>query len=96
MALPASQQRVLDAIESELRIADPKLIRAFAAFNSVTSTAGMPPAEQPRQRRARAGRHRRPRSGRRRAILPWLIGVVVVSLLIARATARQRPGQQRE
>ena len=82
MALPASQQQGLDAIESEFRIADPKLIRAFAAFGGVTGTTGMPPAEQVRRRRARAGRHRRPRSGRRQAILAWVIGVVVVSLLM--------------
>lgn len=82
MALPASQQRVLDAIESELRIADPKLIGAFAAFGGVTGTAGRPPAEHLMRRRARTGRHRRPRSGRRPAILAWVIGVVVVSLLM--------------
>jgi hypothetical protein len=81
MALPASQQRVLDAIESELRIADPKLIRAFEAFGSVTGTAGRPSAERLRRRRARMAR-RASRSGRRPAILAWLVGVVAVSLLM--------------
>jgi ferric-dicitrate binding protein FerR (iron transport regulator) len=81
MALPASQQRVLDVIESELRIADPKLIRAFAAFSNITGTADMPRAEQLRRRRTRTAR-RPSRSGRRPAISAWLIWVVVVSLLM--------------
>jgi hypothetical protein len=46
MGLPASEQLVLDMIESDLRNADPQLASAFAAFTSVTRKAGLPATEQ--------------------------------------------------
>src|SRR5258706_16395195 len=46
MGLPASEQFVLSAIESDLRITDPELIIAFAPFTSVTYRASMPVTEQ--------------------------------------------------
>ena len=45
MALPVSEQLVLDAIEKQLKAEDPRLSLDFAAFNSVTSRAGMPITE---------------------------------------------------
>jgi hypothetical protein len=46
MGLPASEQFVLSAIESDLRTTDPELIIAFASFTSVTYRASMPVTEQ--------------------------------------------------
>ena len=46
MGLPASEQFVLSAIESELQTTDPELAIAFASFTSVTHRASMPVTEQ--------------------------------------------------
>jgi len=46
MALPVSEQLVLDAIEKELNTEDPRLYLDFAAFTSVTSRAGTPVTER--------------------------------------------------
>lgn len=41
MGLPASEQRVLDVIENDLRITDQELAAAFAAFTRFTSGTRM-------------------------------------------------------
>ncbi len=46
MGLPASEQRVLDTIEKELRITDQQLAGAFAAFTKFASNARVPGAER--------------------------------------------------
>jgi hypothetical protein len=46
MALPVSEQLVLDAIEKQLKAEDPRLSLDFAAFTSVTSRAGVPITER--------------------------------------------------
>jgi hypothetical protein len=46
MALPVSEQLLLDAIEKQLRAEDPRLSLDFAAFASVTSRAGIPITER--------------------------------------------------
>jgi hypothetical protein len=46
MALPVSEQLVLDAIEKQLKAEDPRLSLDFAAFASVTSRAGIPITER--------------------------------------------------
>jgi len=46
MGLPASQQRILEAIQSDLRATDPVLFGLLLAFASVTRKAHMPAAEQ--------------------------------------------------
>jgi hypothetical protein len=46
MALPVSEQLVLDAIEKQLKAEDPRLSLDFAAFTSVTSRAGIPITER--------------------------------------------------
>jgi hypothetical protein len=58
MSLPASQQRALDAIDSELRGADARLARMFSVFTELTRQEKMPPAEtfQPVRWWTRAGR----------------------------------------
>lgn len=46
MALPVSEQLLLDAIEKQLKADDPRLSLDFAAFASVTSRAGVPITER--------------------------------------------------
>jgi hypothetical protein len=46
MALPVSEQLVLDEIEKQLQAEDPRLSLDFAAFASVTSRAGIPVTER--------------------------------------------------
>jgi hypothetical protein len=46
MGLPASEQRVLDTIENELRITDRQLKAAFAAFTRFASGTRMPRPER--------------------------------------------------
>jgi hypothetical protein len=46
MSLKASEQIVLDAIEHNLRTADPELSIAFESFASVTAHLGLPESEQ--------------------------------------------------
>ena len=46
MGLPASEQRVLEMIESDLRIADQHLAAAFAAFTTFASGTRMPKTER--------------------------------------------------
>ncbi len=46
MGLPASEQRVLDAIENDLRITDQQLAAAFAAFTRFASGMHMPGPER--------------------------------------------------
>jgi len=46
MALPVSEQLVLDAIEKQLKAEDPRLSLDFAAFTSVTSRTGIPITER--------------------------------------------------
>ncbi len=63
MSLPASQQRALDAIDTDLRIADRRLASMFSVFTELTRLEKMPLAEtfQPVRWWTRAGR----RAGRR-------------------------------
>ncbi len=58
MSLPASQQRALEAIDSDLRGADARLARMFSIFTELTQLEKMPPAEtfQPVRWWTRAGR----------------------------------------
>jgi hypothetical protein len=61
MSLPASQQRVLDAIESALKRREPRLASMFAIFTRLTNSEGLPRTEvldvvpwwSPRRYRAR-------------------------------------------
>ena len=46
MGLPASEQRVLDTIENDLRITDQQLAATFAAFTRFASGTRMPRAER--------------------------------------------------
>ena len=46
MGLPASEQRVLDTIEYDLRITDHQLAATFAAFTRFASGTRMPGAER--------------------------------------------------
>src|SRR5271165_4456709 len=46
MSLKASEQIALDAIEHNLRIADPELTIAFESFATVTGHAALPQSEQ--------------------------------------------------
>ena len=46
MGLPASEQRVLDTIENDLRITDQQLAAAFAAFTTFASGTRMPRPER--------------------------------------------------
>ena len=46
MGLPASEQRLLDTIENDLRITDQQLAAAFAAFTRFASGARMPRPER--------------------------------------------------
>jgi hypothetical protein len=58
MTLPASQQRALDALDTNLRGADIRLARMFNVFTELTRLEKMPSAEtfQPVQWWTRAGR----------------------------------------
>ena len=46
MGLPASEQRVLDTIENDLRITDQQLAAAFAAFTRFASGTRTPRPER--------------------------------------------------
>ena len=46
MGLPASEQRVLDTIENDLRITDQQLAAVFAAFTRFASGTRMPRPER--------------------------------------------------
>ena len=46
MGLPASEQRVLEMIENDLRITDRQLAAAFAAFATFASGTRMPRPER--------------------------------------------------
>ena len=46
MGLPASEQRVLEMIENDLRITDQQLAAAFAAFATFASGTRMPRPER--------------------------------------------------
>ena len=59
-----SEQRILDAIETQLRSEDPRLAACFIAFTSVTRNAGMPPTEQLTGGCRAASRRRHRRGGR--------------------------------
>lgn len=70
MALPVSEQLVLDAIEKQLNTEDPRLSLDFAAFTSVTSRAGTPVTERlDASATAMAGSGARPETPARRFIL---------------------------
>jgi len=58
MSLPASQQRALDALDSDLRVADKRLASMFRVFTELTRLEKMPLAEtfQPARWWTRAGR----------------------------------------
>jgi hypothetical protein len=45
MSLPASQQRVLDAIENALKRREPRLASMFAIFTRLTTSEGLPRTE---------------------------------------------------
>ena len=70
MTLPASQQRALDAIDSDLRGADTRLASMFRVFAELTRLEKMPPRETIQAVRwwTQAGRRaaRRPRGGQPR------------------------------
>ena len=91
MALPTSQQRILDAMESDLRITDPQLTCAFAAFSTAAREARMPAAERlsgPFRRMAR----RTSRRGRRSVFPGWMYALVAVVLLVASGAALSLSG----
>ncbi len=58
MSLPVSQQRALDAIDSDLRVADTRLASMFRVFTELTRLEKMPLAEtfQPARWWTRSGR----------------------------------------
>jgi hypothetical protein len=103
MSLPASQQRVLDAIDSDLRGADIRLDSMFSVFTQLTRLDKMPPAEtyQPVRWWTRAGRARRARTGRRAAsrlgtivLIPLLLAATLSLLLLTMLTTRSTgPGR---
>ncbi|HCU97086.1 MAG TPA: hypothetical protein DHU96_31990 [Actinobacteria bacterium] len=86
MGLPAGQQRILDALENRMRVHDPQLSSAFAAFTRTARHTGMP--EWERLTGWREG-WRRTRSGcsswrtGRPAGLGWLIAVLPAFMLAA-------------
>ena len=63
MGLPASEQRVLDTIENELRITDQQLAAAFAAFTRFASRTRTPRPERLTARHRLITRLRRWRIG---------------------------------
>ena len=63
MGLPAGEQRVLDTIENELRIADQQLAAAFAAFTRSAGGTRMPRPERLTAWRRLITRMRRRRVG---------------------------------
>jgi hypothetical protein len=96
MGLPASEQLVLDMIESELRNADPQLASAFAAFTSVTRRTGLPATEQLGSRRspmAIPGGRRTQKAGLpfmlRLTMLFVLGALLAVAMVAALSAARQ-------
>jgi hypothetical protein len=88
MGLPASEQRVLDTIETELQTADPHLTGAFAAFTNFTRNAGTPAAEQLGFRRWLILRRGHSSRGRpTAAFLVRLAALAVAGTLLALGTA---------
>ena len=63
MGLPASEQRVLDTIENDLRITDHELAAAFAAFTRFANATRMPRPERLSAQHRLVARLRRWRSG---------------------------------
>lgn len=103
MSLPASQQRALDAIDSDLRSADGQLASMFSVFTELTRLEKMPLAEtvQPVRWWTRAGRRagrrqRGRRPGEQRAagrlgtivLVPLLLAATLSLLLLTILTTR--------
>ncbi len=98
MSLPASQQRALDAIDSDLGAADTRLASMFRVFTELTRLDKMPLAEtyQPVRWWTRAGRRDwRARTGRRPAsrlgtivLIPLLLAATLSLLLLTMLTTR--------
>lgn len=98
MSLPASQQRALDAIDSDLRSADGQLASMFSVFTQLTRLEKMPLAEtfQPVRWWTRAGRragrqpHGRRPGGRLGTIVlvPLLLAATLSLLLLTILTTR--------
>ena len=73
-----SEQRILNAIETQLRSEDPLLAACLIAFTSVTRHVGMPSAEQLSEENLVASRRRHQRGVRRSyALLIQLVMFVV-------------------
>ena len=81
MGLPASEQRLLDAIENGLQ-EDPDLMHVFTSFTSVTRGLGTPATEQLNKRFITAGLGRWRAAGVNRTSALWLIGIAAIGLLL--------------
>jgi|SRR5215472_17537412 len=96
MALPVSEQLVLDAIEKQLKAEDPRLSLDFAAFASVTSRAGIPSTERLDPVTPVAGSGTRPEvPGRRiflRLVMLFFAGALLAPGTIA-ALSASNPGR---
>jgi hypothetical protein len=98
MSLPASQQRVLDAIEDRLARREPRLASMFAMFTRLATGEALPRREaidpapwwSPR-RWSPTGRHRGPLGRARAAVLLTLAAALIASvafLSMSQSTAR--------
>jgi hypothetical protein len=98
VSLPASQQRILNKIETVLRDSDPWLASLFSIFGKLTKDEDMPRVEEVKARLAKLGawivRQRIPQpSDRMKAIFffPAALATVTCALLIgASGPAAQR------
>jgi hypothetical protein len=81
VGLPASQQRVLDGIEDDLRGCEPRLVSMFSIFARLTRDEGEPTAEP----LPLGARRRRILTARLRAIIavPLVLGLVALFVFMA-------------
>ncbi|MBO0817555.1 MAG: hypothetical protein J2P30_20695 [Actinobacteria bacterium] len=82
MHLPASQQRILHEVERRLRVDEPGLELAFAAFARATPPGKVPPAEQLDSWRVRATRQVRRVRRVHWPALASVTGLIVAGVLI--------------
>jgi hypothetical protein len=90
MSLPASQQRVLDAMESALKRREPRLASMFAIFTRLTHNEGLPRTEVLERVRWWSARRVRARLPGPVALLVPLAVALVVSAVILGITGSPR------
>jgi len=100
MSLPASEQRALETIDSDLRAADKRLASMFRVFTELTRLEKMPLAEmlQPTRWWTRGLSWPRQRTGGNRlgalVLVPLLLAATLsVLLLTVLTTSPARPGR---